>query len=335
MAAAGAGTLVGPVTAAYASSTVSCQALPTALGYTEYSGGPVNETHGDSDGPTAFGGAATLGNFAISVTQGLVPASNVAYIQNGAVNGGGTSAVHFGNGYYDSTLSGLAIDNGGTLNAVSQSNLPISFSTATAQAASFSAQLAALPTSPGDLSGISGTTLTLTSTQTETSGDYVWDLTSGELSPLSAIKVVGVPAGGSVIINVPDSGTLSLDIALTLDGAAASSTTTQPSLAATTILNFPNVTTLTLSNGDYAGELLAPAAALTFSNSHLWGGLVAGVSLTGTMESTYGPLSALCVPSPGNPLPDGKPLLLVGSGLLAIGVVTVVRRRSSRNAPAV
>ena len=82
-------------------------------------------------------------------------------------------------------------------------------------------------------------------------------------------------------------------------------------------------------------QLLAPAAAFTFSNSHLWGGLVAGVSLTGTMESTYGPLSALCVPASGSPLPEGKPLLLVGSGLLAAGVVAVVRRRSGRNALAI
>jgi choice-of-anchor A domain-containing protein len=308
--------------------------LPTAFGFTEYSGGPVNEMHGDSDGPTAFGGAATLANFSMSVTPGLLPASNVAYVQNGAVSGGGTSSVHNGNGYYDSTLSGLT-DSGGTLNAVSQSNLPIAFSTATSQASSFSTQLAALSTSTGNTSGLSGTTLTLTSTQTQSNGDYVWDLTSGELTSLSAVKIVGVPAGGSVIINVPDSGSLTLDIAVTLDGAAASSTTTQPSLAPTTIFNLPNVTSLTLSNGDWAGELLAPAAALTFSNSHLWGGLVAGVSLTGTMESTYGPLSALCIPAPGNPLPEGKPLLLVTGGLLAAGVVLIARRRSSRSALAV
>ncbi len=330
--------MAAPVTAAYAASS-NCQTLPTALNYTEYSGGPVNETHGDSDGPTAFGGAATLANFAISENQALLPASNIGYVQDGAVNGGGTSAVHFGNGYYDSTLTGLAVNNGYTLNAVSQSNLPISFSSATAQAATFSAQLAALSTSPGDLSGISGTTLTLTSTQTESNGDYVWDLTSGELTPLSAVKVVGVPSGGTVIINVPDTGSLSLDIAVTLNGSAASSTTTQPPLAATTIFNFPNVTTLSLVNGDWAGELLAPAAALTFSNSHLWGGLVAGVSLTGTMESTYGPLSAVCIPVPSGSLPDGKPLLLGTGGLLAAGVFVVARRRSvrrsARRAPAV
>ena len=326
-------TVVAPAAAASAT-TASCQTLPTALGYTEYSGGPVNETHGDSDGPTAFGGTATLGNFAISENQALLPASNTGYVQDGAVNGGGTTAVHFGNGYYDSTLSGVSVQNGYTLNAVSQSNLPISFSSATAQAASFSAQLAALSTSPGDLFGTSGTTLTLTSTQTETNGEYVWDLTSGELAPLSAIKVVGVPAGGTVVINVPDTGSLSLDVAVTLDGSAASSTTTQPPLAPTTVFNFTNVTTLTLSNGDWAGELLAPGAAFTFSNSHLWGGLVAGVSLTGTMESTYGPLSTLCIPAPGGQLPEGKPLLFGAGGLLAAGVFVTLRRRSAHRTQA-
>jgi len=327
--------VAGPSAAAYAASP-SCQTLPTALGFTEYSGGPVNEMQGDSDGPTAFGGAATLGNFAMAVTQGLLPASSVSYIQDGAVSGGNTTALHYGNGYYDSSLSGVAVDNGGTLNAVSRSNLPISFSTATAQAASFSAQLAASSTSTGDLAATSGTTLTLTSTQTQSSGDYVWDLTSGELSPLRSIKVVGVPAGGSVIINVPDSGSLSLDIGVTLDGSSASSSTAQPALASTTIFNFPNVSTLSLVNGDWAGELLAPAAALTFSNSHLWGGLVAGVSLTGTSESTYGPLSAVCIPSPGNPLPEGKPLLLVSAGVIAAGAaIVVVRRRSARRAPVI
>jgi choice-of-anchor A domain-containing protein len=327
-------TLAVPATVASAA-TSSCQTLPTALAYTEYSGGPVNETHGDSDGPTAFGGTASLSNFAISESQALLPASNTGYVQDGAVNGGGTTAVHFGNGYYDSSLSGVSVQNGYALNAVSQSNLPISFSSATAQAASFSSQLAALSTSPGDLFGTSGTTLTLTSTQTETNGDYVWDLTSGELTPLSAVKVVGVPAGGTVIINVPDTGSLTLDVAVTLDGSAASSTTTQPSLAPTTVFNFPNVTTLTLSNGDWAGELLAPAAALTFSNSHLWGGLVAGVSLTGTMESTFGPLSTLCIPTPGGQLPEGKPLLFGAGGLLAAGAFVVFRRRAVRNALAV
>ena len=198
-----------------------------------------------------------------------------------------------------------------------------------------SAQLAGLATSPGDLFATSGTTLTLSATQTQSNGDYVWDLTSGQLHGITAIKVVNVPAGGSVIVNIPDTGALTLSsLSVTLDGQAASSTTTAPSLANSTIFNFAQASSLSMA-GSWAGTIFAPGAATTFSSGHLWGSVV-GASLTGSNESTFGPLTlGLCIPSPTTALGQGRPLLLVTGGLLAGAGFLVVRRRKVRQAAAV
>jgi choice-of-anchor A domain-containing protein len=313
----------------------SCALLPASFGYTEYATGNVTEAHGDSDGPTAFGGTSQLSNFAISESASLLPASDVGFVAGGPVTGNNTTSVHLGNAYADASVTGVSYQ-AGVLNSVSQANLPVNFATTATADATLSSQLAALPTSPGDTANTSSSTLTLAATQTESDNQYVWTLTPGELASITSILVTGVPAGGNVVVNIPDTGAVALTVSsITLDGvSAAPSTGPAPALADTTIFNFSGATSLGLT-GAWAGTLFAPGAAVTFSSGHLWGSVIAG-SLTGTNESTYGPLgSGLCLnlPGPGPALAEGQPLYLAGGGaaVLGTGFLVMLRRRSRRH----
>lgn len=317
--------------ASAASAATSCATLPATFQYSEWTSGLASETHGDSDGPTAFGGGGTLSNFAIATNSALIPASNVGFVAGGAVNGGSTTAVHLGDAYTDANLIGVSVQTG-TLHQVAASGLPLDFTGSAAAATAFSSQLAALPTSAGDLKAFGGSTLTLTSTQTESDNQYVWDLTAADLATATTIAIVGVPAGGTIVVNIPLTGTVAPSVAtVTLDGASSSPTTgSAPALASSTIFNFSGASSLTLK-GTWSGALFAPAANVTFSNGHVWGS-IAAATLTGTNESTYGPLgSGICadLTGPGTSLPEtpwaaALPIL----GVALIGGVVVYRRRS-------
>jgi len=312
----------------------SCAVLPPSFGYSEFATGNVTEAHGDSDGPTAFGGTSQLSNFAISENATLLPASNVGFVAGGPVTGNNTTSVHLGNAYADANVTGVSYQ-AGVLNSVSQANLPVDFATTAAGDATLSSELAGLPTSPGDTVNTASSTLTLAATQSETDHQYVWTLSPGELASITSVKVTGVPAGGNVVVNIPDTGALALTVSnITLDGvSAAPSTGPAPALADSTIFNFPGATSLGLTGG-WAGTLFAPGVAVTFSSGHLWGAVIAG-SLSGTNESTYGPLDAsLCLdlPGPAPALAEGHPLYFAGGGaaILGTGFVVGLRRRSRR-----
>lgn len=322
--AGGAAASASPTATAVAGS--SCAALPASFGYSEYAKGTVNETHGDSDGPTAFGGPTTLGNF--SMSYGAAAGAS-GFVAGGPVSGGGTTSVRTGDGYADANVTGVSFQTG-TLHQVAASALPVNFTTTASDDAALAAQVAALPTTAGDLIATGGTTLTLTATATASDGQYVWDLAPGQLAAVTAVKVVGVPAGGTVVVNVPDTGSLSPTVtSVTLDGTTSSGSGGPAALADSTLFNFSGASTLTLT-GTWAGTLFAPGASVTFSSGHVYGTVV-GANLTGTNESTYGPLdSALCLDlGPATALPEGRPLLLAGAGaaVLAAGSVLALRRR--------
>jgi choice-of-anchor A domain-containing protein len=341
--AGGATVLAATAVPAYAAPS-NCQALPASFGYTEFSPGTVSEVHGDSDGPTAYGGngntasaSINTGNFAISNNQALLGSGNVGFVAGGTVNGStgaaNSTALHYGNGYYDGNITGVTVQNGYSLNAVSASNLPVDFGGTAGQDASFATQLGALTTTPGDSISSTSSSITLTATAPSANGDYIWDLPAGTLTTsISSIFVSGVPAGGSVIVNVPDSGVVTLgSINVTLDGQTSNvtpTTGTAPTLAGTTIFDFYKATTLTLA-GEWSGVLYAPAASTTFSHGHVWGSIDAA-DLSGTNESTYGPLSTLCVATPAAGLPEGRPVWLAAGGLIAVGSAAGVMLRRRR-----
>jgi choice-of-anchor A domain-containing protein len=314
--------------AATAAAATGCATLPASFGYSEFSPGTVSESNGDSDGPTAYGGSSTLSSFAIANNTALIPASNVAFVAGGPVTGASSTADHYGNGYADNNVTGVSFQNG-TLNQVTPANLPVNFTQTAASDASLASQLAALPTTAGDLTATSGTTLTLTATGSPSDNQYVWTLTAGELASITTIKIAGVPSNGSVVVNVPDTGAVSLKVTTVyLDGTSSSASTgSAAALADATIFNFSGASSLGIT-GTWAGTLFAPGADVTFSSGHVWGTVV-GSSLTGSHESTYGPLdTALCLDlGPTNALPEGRPILLAAGGAVVLGGLFLVRRR--------
>ena len=317
--------------------------LPASFAYSEFSPGNVNEANGDSDGPAAFGGTTSLSHFAISTVRSELPPFRLALVAGGPVTGGGTTTIHYGNGLYDSTISGVADDHG-HLYPISAAHLQPYFSTTAAADSAFSSKLAALYTSPGDMALVNSSTLTLQATTTESNHIYIWDLTPGELHGITSIDIEGVPSGGTVVVNVTDAGTVALTVtSVTLDGKSSTNRHAAPGLAASTIFNFPAATALTLT-GDWAGTIFAPGATTTYSNGHLWGS-IDSASLTGSDQFTSGPLlRPFCIPTsgpgtspgnggPGTQLPEGQPVEMVtGSAVLLGGAVLWRRRRSRRKA---
>jgi choice-of-anchor A domain-containing protein len=336
----GIGTPSASASTLQASGGTSCQALPVSFSYTEFTTGAAYETQGDSDGQTAFGGTAGLTNFSIAKNAALVAAApnNFGFVAGGQVTGTNGVNVHNGNFYYDTGYTGVSVTSPGTFNAVSPANLPVQFAAAGTANTAFASELGALPTSAGDLISSTSSRLTLNAVGSGSNGDFVWNLSPGALSSVSSVVITGVPTGSSIIINVPDSGAVSVaDLNVSIDGTSFASTTLSPvpALAASTIFNFYNATTLTLSGG-WAGTLFAPNANMTFSNGHVYGTVVAAsfasLATPAISESTYGPLdSALCVVTSTNALPQGRPILLiVTGGLLIGGAGLILRRRSGR-----
>jgi len=217
----------------------------------------------------------------------------------------------------------------------------LDFSKAASADNAFSTKLAGLYTSPGNVASATARALTLQATTTESNHFYIWDLSPGELHGVTSINVAGVPSGGTVIVNVPDAGTLTLTVtSVTFDGRSSTHRHSAPGLAGSTVFNFPAATALNLT-GKWAGAIFAPGAATTYSDGTLWGSVDAA-SLTGNRQFTAGPLlRSFCIPTsgpgtspggggPGTQLPEGQPVEMVTASAAMLGGGVLWRRRKRR-----
>jgi choice-of-anchor A domain-containing protein len=340
-----------PATPAGATSDDCSGSLGTAGTYGEWVAGSVTRGIGTVAGPVAYGGSATFGQYSPSIAGPTIAtgvaanASSLNLIVGGALTVDGPSTLDNGSGKIagsEASFSTLTVNGGGTVtNNVGSASLPFSFAsvgTALVAASNGWAEASATGTTVA-----SGTTLTLTGTD---STQDIFTVTETQLAAAKNI-VINVPSASpqpTVLINV--TGTTSYtnpsgqNITYTNGGTAQ---------AATTLWNFNQASSITLSGLTWDGTIVAPfVSKLSASNGAILGSLIIGGSGAGGAFSTSVTPSTNtwdtgttngsgltlftggCLPSNSGPAaatPEGSPIDLIGFGALGLGAAAFFMRR--------
>jgi choice-of-anchor A domain-containing protein/RHS repeat-associated protein len=244
-----------------------------------------DDTQGQTDatGKVAVGGNATLTSYSVGQDlpnshggrDDLIVAGNLSYqggqVYNGNVVYGGTA-----------TLTGLSLPNG----TARQGQL-IDFTAAQSYLSTRATQWAAIPAN--GTTTVQGSTLQLHGNDDD-HGLEVFTVTASQLAAATRLHL-DVSEEATVLINV--SGPAAQMQNLQIDGG-------DDELGRQLLFNFASATTLTIQGTWVPGTVLAPAAAVTFSNSTVIGTLIAG-SLSGNGDSDNAPLPFECPGSESTP----------------------------------
>ena len=252
----------------------SCSNAPLgpATGTNVYALGDLILTNTGAQGTVVAGGNVQLSNYTAGSSLGttsqttLVAAGNLSFT-NGTING---NALYGGTGKF----SGVAF---GPLNRASQSS-PTSFAGDNSSLRTLSTTYGALRANgvtTGRYGGIrlQGSDATLN----------VFTISDNELSTANSLSA-RVPAGSTILINVTGAA----------DRMRAFGFSYQGVNAAHVLFSFPNAHSLIIQNISIPGSILAPTAAVTFTNGNINGTLVAG-SLTGSGGANAAPFTG-CLP---------------------------------------
>lgn len=226
----------------------------------------ANVTSSGVEGRAAVGGNGTFVNYAVGnvlsnshgLRDDLIIGGNAAF-SNGQVFNGNT--VYGGTG----TFTSFGHPNG----TVHQGSV-IDFGTSETNLLTLSGQYAALPAN-GTVQSAYGV-LTLTGSNP---GSNVFQLTSAQLWDAVNLNIVA-PAGSTAIVNVSGTNARMLYMGMAVQG------TTREHV----LLNFSQATNLMLAGVGVQGSVLAPHAAVDFSNGQVIGTLVAG-SWSGSGQIVY------------------------------------------------
>ena len=347
-----------PATPAWASSDDCSGTLGTAGNYSEWVAGSVTRGIGTVAGPVAYGGSATFGQYSPSIAGPTIAAgvaanaSSLNLLVGGALTVYGPSTLDAGSGKIagaEAPDATLTVIGGGTVtNNVTSSGLPFSFtSVGTGLVAASNGWAAASATGTTVLSGA---TLTLTGTD---STQDIFTVTEAQLAAADNI-VINVPSASpqpTVLINVTGTGSYTnpsgQNITYTNGGTAQ---------AATTLWNFNQASSITLSGLTWDGTIVAPfVSKLSASNGSILGSLIIGGSGAGgafatsvtpathtwdtgtTNGSGLVLFTGACLPNnagPGAGAPEAPAALLLPLSALAVGGIgyATQRRRSRRRA---
>ncbi len=254
-------------------------ALGPASGYNVFSLGSASFQNTDIWGETAVGGNAVFTNYGLgthldSTYKGLVTTD---------IGGSGTFANvqnYYGNIAVGGTASGSpTLLNGGTMTTGSQ---PINFTSAQTTLKQTSANYFSM-TANGTVTDAYGT-LTLTGTKAAN----VFQVNASDLSSANSIKF-NVTAGSTVIVNVGGINVTSYSLpnaGFSYNGVTlqANNDASQAPDVDGILFNFPYATTLSFNTSE--GSILAPSAAVRFSNGHIDGSLIAGSLGTSSNPTT-------------------------------------------------
>jgi choice-of-anchor A domain-containing protein len=251
---------IGPASA-------SAGLLSTPYDYNAFIFNTFTQSASDTQGRLAVGGAASLTNYEVGLTLGTVANSDTLLVGGNLTFNSGT--VHHGNVRYGGTASTslLAVPDGSLIHGGIAANF-------------FSTQKTAATTLSSGLNGltVNGTTtnsfgqLTLTGTNATLN---VFHVSGTQLASATGFTV-NAPAGSTVVINVDGTTDQMVNFGFTLHGVDQQHV----------VFNFPQATTLSLSAIGVTGSILAPNAALSFTNGVLNGDLVAlSLTLNGQINS--------------------------------------------------
>ncbi len=294
--------------------------LGQAARYGEYAGGTasvIDETVG--------GAAAYVGSAMITTSKfGVFPPSLFAPRWVTLALGGSTDSVNattvvHGRAQYVGSFSGSG--NTGWFRHVA--SLPISFSTADADIATASTEIAGL----GPTNSATGTSaLNLTSSSP---GTDVFDLTE---SQLSAASTISIHASWRSVIVVNVVGTAGLTV-------SAQTVTLSGGVRANDVLwNFPSVPSASFSLESWVGTILVPAGTLSMTTNTVVGSvLFGGATASFYLDKVYFALFNGCIQfgGPGDGAPETPAAIaLPGCAVLIFGGMLVAKRRCRKRAMA-
>ena len=312
-----------------------------------------------SQGAIAAGGNVYLQNFGAATQStatggvGLAVGGNLT-INSGSVNG--TVDVGGSMSYLNGQLSGsvnvsgnVSVTNAGIsgpvavggaasfVNANTPASIgnptaylaPVNFAATSADMAKMSTYLSAQQTTAGDSFGKNGNGVFVFNSTV--AGDNVFNLTAKDLAAFSGSQVLftSTVAGATDIINIQDSGTLSLpgNFGISYGGTMTDSKV---------LMNFSNATTLNIDpNASYDLSILAPNATINTSGGNITGSVFAAnlmgseqlnVANSGGRFSGALPGAALYNAAQISP----APLLPTGSTPLGLAVLGWFRRGQIR-----
>jgi choice-of-anchor A domain-containing protein len=249
----------------------------------------LTQNNTDCGGGVAAGGTATLTSYSAgsqlpqaATRIDLLVGGNLSFnggsVPNGAALYGGTA-----------TLSGTSFFGG-----IMQGTSPISFSAEATSLAAASAAIGAIAPNGTETNSYGSITLTGTS-----SGVNVFAVSGTDLAAANGLTITA-PAGSTAIVNVSGTTASAQNFGFAFNGVTRENT----------LFNFYQATTLTLSGIGFDGSILAPLAAVSFSNGQLNGQIFAA-SLSGTGEVEHDPFAG-CIPT--TPAPDaGTPAVDAGT----------------------
>ena len=287
----------------------AAQALGEASGFNLWTFGDAFLQNADAQGPVAIGGNAAINTF--NVASGN-PAANysIAPPAVGLVVGGNlaiASAAVQGDAYVAGSAPGFSKTFNGTAHAnVGAAGLPVNFAATNAALLNKSQMWAALAAN-GSVANVAGA-LTLTGT------NPLLDVFNVSASQLPAANSAGlsitVPTGATALVNVTGTSATFSNFGTLLNNLPRN----------LLLYNFPDATSLAISNFTFQGSILAPNANLSFSSANIEGNVIVGsvgnVEVLGTGEYHFDPTT---IPFVGVvPVPEPASLLLAAAGLAAL-----------------
>jgi choice-of-anchor A domain-containing protein len=237
--------------------------------------GDLDKSGSDTEGRIAVAGNAKLSGYSVGTAlpnskgtrDDLIVGGNLTF-DSGAVPNG--NAAYGGS----ASLSGVAFPNGSA-----RQGSPLDFATAGVELKQISAKLAGL--APSGATAAGGTQLQLMGTSTQVN---VFEVDGATLSSASSLQITA-PSGSTVIVNVTGA-----DVQMSSMGYSISGTDRQRVL-----FNFHQATTLRFEGVGIEGSVLAPLAAVDFSNGNINGVMAVG-ALTGPGENHEHPFDG-CTPA--------------------------------------
>ena len=241
-----------------------------ASGYNEFVLGDSTRSNVDSQGAVAVGGNANFTGFTI---DNLTHNSDALVVGKNLTFGASYGSI-LGNVLYGGNLigTGPTLPSGDTY----MKGTLINFT----QAASDLFNLSKAQVGPGDTPVVSsGGQVTFAGSTSNTPTTTFFDITAANFSGNNTYHISGSSAA-TVVINVTGTGpVLFQNAGFDLSGGITSDHI---------LYNFVNTTSLTVGGIGVDGSILATQAAVSFSNGHIDGNLIAG-SLSGSGESHYYP----------------------------------------------
>jgi choice-of-anchor A domain-containing protein len=262
--------------------------LGVARDYNLFLFGDLQHRYTDTEGTMAIGGNATLFNYAaagtVTTTGALLQVGNNVTFQHGIVGANGQGAIIYGNA---ANLSNLAYNAGASQQ---QPNLQTTLFQPAYNYLSQLSQTLSNQTAPGQVSWLSnGQPSGLLSLLGNSSTVNIFNVGAGLLGNSHTLKIAA-PQNSTVIVNFADTAVNWSGMGIQLTDLSGNDITN--SQRQHVLYNFNNAQNLSLSAIGINGSILAPHAAIDFTNGVVNGQVIADSLRGGLVDAAGQPVGA-------------------------------------------